>query len=1381
MKKSILNAIIAIAVLVAPVTSYAAFSEEFYTYGGFDAVVSAFTKCGLLFGASDYKSFFAVLATGSLAALIMRILVGIAFGSRDLHGGQNYLTGALVPWLITCAVFIGVIIPKGTLHIYDPTENRYQAVGGIPDLIVLFAGTTNKIERTFVEMVSTTGDPVGFESQAGGKGFLGLYSISQASLQSSDPLLDQSLKNYITDCVLFETSRLPGYVQEIRTETTDLLSSLAKGVNPANYTTVYDKTLSPQGETLSCTDAWANIQPRIMAADSLTKNLTDTCTELGFDPGNASSLNDCMNTMSGVVGTQLLAGKTSMDFLRNMYVAQIMDSVLSNSDAGTGYANFNILNKASGAMNSINGWLPYIRATILAVTIALTPFICLLMLTPMMPRAAKFVFGSFTFLTIWGTCDAILHQFCVDYANKLYGEVRQYSMGIDALRFFPGSTEKILAMFGLVRGSGMALAGAITSGVVGLGSSVAASVGGKLMGEVSATGTQAEQQMLDPAAKANVRKANQTAIPTETLANEFSWSQRQMGEYGRIAGDLRQQGGSIQGAGGMSRYLDMRDGQGKAASYRGQGDVELNEQFMDQAQAMGIPRIEAQKMAAATVNHGEGIAELQRLQQQGFTGQQAADTYWQGKTVDHMMSRSTGQQDGFTLSRPTAGQETGRWGQIVATWQGTQLVGLQGNSVGVVDTDTIRAGWDKSFGQSFSEVRRAEQSIGEGFTSSWGNSGTWSRITAASQQLYTATGGTVDWSKSISSSVMSSLRNSTAIDERTGQTIDKSAWAQISAGMGTPQVSPIKASIEGGASWRITTSDGKSYTVHQSAEEAKSTQESIGQTWRTTQSQIRSSNYSETAQKALSQMESITGTKTASETASKAYQQALDINERKNEALSRATEARTTLDRDFYSFIGQQQFGGGAHGDRLAIKHIEGLAANGQTDEINKMRQAYYTDRGITPQSLGMGMPTVNGPNVGAIQHAVEPVDNKINSTTSELKQQLEEQPNLKSSRKSNPAAAVATELKVKPGAVDPEDIQSGISDNKEQINEGRAAIINEGRGETTRTERNSLHTTDRGNIDQEPEKAPATTTTPATASDNVPAQPVDRPSREHKEQAEPATHLRQSEVVTPLTTQTTQSQDSTVNTQRAAKTAHVTKSAHGQPAPQPSSEQKQAETAAQFHQTEMAIPFTPQSTQSQDPDMNAPLATQSAHKAKPSPEQPISQPSREHKEQTEPATHLRQSEVVTPLTAQTTQPQDSMVNTQRATQTAHVTKSAHGQPAPQPSSGQKQAEPAVQFHQAEMAMPFTPQSTQLLNIAKNTPTTAQAEYETKPVHEQPDSKPSRGKNQGAAKRQTKAEHVQQLPNNMTSSGSTTQKIFRTVHQPGDKIHAVPDIDTKKP
>jgi conjugal transfer mating pair stabilization protein TraG len=55
--------------------------------------------------------------------------------------------------------------------------------------------------RGLVDIVTTSGDPLGYQSQAGGKGFLGLYQITSLPLSAVNSNIDTSMRNYIKDCV----------------------------------------------------------------------------------------------------------------------------------------------------------------------------------------------------------------------------------------------------------------------------------------------------------------------------------------------------------------------------------------------------------------------------------------------------------------------------------------------------------------------------------------------------------------------------------------------------------------------------------------------------------------------------------------------------------------------------------------------------------------------------------------------------------------------------------------------------------------------------------------------------------------------------------------------------------------------------------------------------------------------------------------------------------------------------------------------------------------------------------------------------------------------------------------------------------------------------
>jgi hypothetical protein len=65
-----------------------------------------------------------------------------------------------------------------------------------------------------------------------------------------------------------------------------------------------------------------------------------------------------------------------------------------------------------------------------------------------------------------------------------------------------------------------------------------------------------------------------------------------------------------------------------------------------------------------------------------------------------------------------------------------------------------------------------------------------------------------------------------------------------------------------------------------------------------------------------------------------------------------------------------------------------------------------------------------------------------INSGTAQIREELDRQPDIKST---DPAPAVAAQLAVKPGAVDKKEIQGEINANNRKIDEGQAVVTDRG------------------------------------------------------------------------------------------------------------------------------------------------------------------------------------------------------------------------------------------------------------------------------------------------------------------------------------------------
>ena len=294
--------------LTISLASKAAFAldMEYYTYGGFEQIVGAFSKMALIFSDSGFG-----------AAVFVAMVVGILFGGIALVmravGGRFSTLSWGVPLMAGYLVYAAMIVPQGTLYIYDPVANRNQAVGGIPDGIVFIAGAMNEIERFVVNTIYTTStDPMSYQNMAGGRAFNLMYDMAQAGGIPMDADIAASLKQYTNDCVLFELQR-PGTTLTVNglATSTDFTTQFALAASPAVYTVEY-----PGDTTASCKDAWNVLLSKLTNAATFTNAVKAACANAGYDASNAQELAQCTDTLAGVVNT--LAGGTVVCHLRRL-------------------------------------------------------------------------------------------------------------------------------------------------------------------------------------------------------------------------------------------------------------------------------------------------------------------------------------------------------------------------------------------------------------------------------------------------------------------------------------------------------------------------------------------------------------------------------------------------------------------------------------------------------------------------------------------------------------------------------------------------------------------------------------------------------------------------------------------------------------------------------------------------------------------------------------------------------------------------------------------------------------------------------------------------------------------------------------------------------
>jgi len=497
---------------------------EFYTYGGFDAVVSGFQRIALIFSDNAYKTlFFSVIVLGMVLGAI-NLIIRVSTGSRVSP------VGWLVPIFIGTLIYLGMVIPTGRMNIYSTKTNKFQQVPGVPNGVIMVAHVLNSIEKGLIEIIETSTDPKSYTNQAGGVGYMGILKAASNTITPPDPYLGQNLYAYLDQCVGFEVdSRFsPLTVEELRRGSANLMTSLEKAANPA-LPVVFYNSANPKGATGNCKGLWTNhIKPALNATSTTFGDPLDgICSEIGYDPSVAASQQKCRTSIKDVLGDLGVTSMTSLDFIRQAYLAQRLSDVFRSGNTAA-VTNYKFMLNSGGTMVAANEWLPVMKGVMTSIALALVPILALFLPTPLMGKALSFFLGMMIWLTSWGVIDAMLHSFAIDFAGKILADIPRMAtnsgaLGMDAFYFMPKETVKVLAMFGTIRMSGLMLATVMTGLLVKFGGHALASMAGNLTGQIQAAGTQAARVTEDPSGRAAALNANNSAMPTQTIANAPRW------------------------------------------------------------------------------------------------------------------------------------------------------------------------------------------------------------------------------------------------------------------------------------------------------------------------------------------------------------------------------------------------------------------------------------------------------------------------------------------------------------------------------------------------------------------------------------------------------------------------------------------------------------------------------------------------------------------------------------------------------------------------------------------------------------------------------------------------------------------------------------------
>ncbi len=443
---------------------------EFYTYGGFDAVDSAFKFIALIFSDSGYKGLFYTIMAASL------FFAGATNYFRFLQGRQE---GNILSWagpvLIAFILFVAFVLPKGEVTVYDKVLNKQDTIGGIPIGITTVAGLTSEVGDGILQIIDTTSvDPdMDYENSAGGIGVLTIYNAVTHQL-SIDTNFDRSVQRYIEDCYFFCLENGNCNLAELEDTQKSLSDQLSKAASPSNYTVYYDGS-KPQGNVLSCRDDWNNYLRYTLNNTTSYRNIArEICEDAGVDASDVRAFQHCLDVTTTYL-EQLYNGRypsvtdNIYNFLEQDYIAQRIyaATVMSNSKV---LANNEIITRGYSLGITMNSWIPTIRGVLIAFGLSLLPFLVLFLPTPFFKKILGAVFGVFLFMLSWLIADAVIHYFLVHEAKTLFSSVyTAHNVGYASFLIMNAPLAKAIAIWGYLRSLGIGLAAMVTAGVTKVG------------------------------------------------------------------------------------------------------------------------------------------------------------------------------------------------------------------------------------------------------------------------------------------------------------------------------------------------------------------------------------------------------------------------------------------------------------------------------------------------------------------------------------------------------------------------------------------------------------------------------------------------------------------------------------------------------------------------------------------------------------------------------------------------------------------------------------------------------------------------------------------------------------------------------------------------
>ncbi|MBF0121505.1 MAG: conjugal transfer protein TraG N-terminal domain-containing protein [Desulfobacterales bacterium] len=510
--------------------------QTFTVHGNFDVYANAFKRMALIMSDNAYGGlFFVFIAVGFFMHGIIIIFKNFTAQKGDIAP----FVGWIVTTVIGVSLFFAFIKPKDTINIYDETNNKSMAIGGVPEGIIIFAGIINKIQIGIIDIIETSSDPNSYINFPNG---LSYYTLANAFKDevTLDNYLSVNLNEYIRQCFIPEITRTGTTLNlDDINKNMDFMPILEKAKNPAQFM-VYKTSADPVGTTMTCEDAWNN------KLKTEFTNLNDTSTvntkfweekcgssHYGEEVTGSSGANiiatcreKAATLMSNIFGSTI----TSSQAVRQYFIANTLHKTLIEENSDNSIKQMSGFNIGSSMLTTgiaVTEWMPLIQAILFSIFLSLMPFLILFLPTPIFGKVCSFIFGIFIFFCSWEICNAVFHSMAMSKASQITKELVNGELGLKTFLLFSNDAMKAYAVFGY----GQLLSVSFAAMLAGVLTKFGGNIAGLVPGAIQSGAGQAGGTVSNPMQHASAISGLASAGSTELMHNAFSYNQLSGSEF----------------------------------------------------------------------------------------------------------------------------------------------------------------------------------------------------------------------------------------------------------------------------------------------------------------------------------------------------------------------------------------------------------------------------------------------------------------------------------------------------------------------------------------------------------------------------------------------------------------------------------------------------------------------------------------------------------------------------------------------------------------------------------------------------------------------------------------------------------------------------------